>query len=84
MTHLQQAKIQAQNIECKTTPNHAQKKTWVKTQHGHKSITKARYVGANIKRDGFWGTCANFVHMVELILMVFNAFDGKQPCIGKA
>lgn len=33
--------------------------------HQHKSLTKARYVQTNIKKDKFFYTCANFVHMVE-------------------
>jgi hypothetical protein len=38
----------------------------------------------NIKRDEFWDICANFVHMVELVLMSLRAFDGKQPWMGRA
>ncbi len=34
-------------------------------------------------RTNFWDTCANFVHMVELILMLVRAFDGKQLYMGK-
>jgi hypothetical protein len=41
-------------------------------------------VQANIRRDEFWDICANFVHMVELVLMSLKAFDGKQPCMGRA
>jgi hypothetical protein len=51
--------------------------------HQHKSLIKVRYVQANIKRNGFWNTCANFMHMVEPILMVLKAFDSKQPCMKK-
>jgi len=41
-------------------------------------------VQTNIRWDKFWDTCANFVHMVEPILVSLKAFDGKQPCMGKA
>jgi hypothetical protein len=51
--------------------------------HQHKSLIKVRYAQANIKRNGFRNTCANFVHMVEPILMVLKAFDNKQPCMRK-
>jgi hypothetical protein len=51
--------------------------------HQHKSLTKVKYVRTNIRKDGFCNTCANFVHMVEPILMELKAFDGKQPCMGK-
>jgi hypothetical protein len=37
----------------------------------------------NIKKDEIWDICANFVHMVELILISLRAFDGKQPCMVK-
>jgi hypothetical protein len=36
-----------------------------------------------MKKDEFWDTCTNFVHMVELILMLIKAFDGKQFYMGK-
>jgi hypothetical protein len=52
--------------------------------HRHKSITKARFVQGNIRKDGFWDTCANFVHMVELVLVALKEFNGKQPCMGNA
>ncbi len=42
--------------------------TFVNTLHGahhHNCIPKAKYVWANTRRDGFWDTCANFVHMVK-------------------
>ncbi len=46
--------------------------TFVNMLHGtqcQKSLTKAKVVWAKIlKRDEFWDTCANFVHMVESIL----------------
>jgi hypothetical protein len=51
--------------------------------HCQKSLTKARVVRANKRSDEFWDTCANFVYMVESILMSLKAFDGKQPCMGK-
>jgi hypothetical protein len=37
--------------------------------HRHKSFTKVRIVQVHMGKDEFWDTCANFVHMVELILM---------------
>jgi hypothetical protein len=38
--------------------------------HCHNSLTKAKVIQVNyIRRDEFWDTCANFVHMVELVLM---------------
>ncbi len=52
--------------------------------HQHKSPTKVKYVRANIKKDGFCNTSANFVHMVEPIPMELKALNGKQPCMGKA
>ncbi len=47
--------------------------------HCHKSLTKIKVIQTNyIRRDEFWDTCANFVHMVELVLMWFiKAFNGK-------
>ncbi len=51
--------------------------------HQHKSLIEVKYVQTNIKRNGFWDTCANFVHMVEPILMALKAFDSKQPCMKK-
>jgi len=56
-------------------------KTFVNTLHGtycHKLLTKAKVVWGNIQGDGFWDTCANFVHMVESILVALRAFNGKQ------
>jgi hypothetical protein len=50
--------------------------------HCQKLFTKVQTVRANIRMDEFWDTCANFVHMVELVLMSLRAFDGKQPCMG--
>jgi hypothetical protein len=50
--------------------------------HCHKLPTKARVIRINIKIYGFWDTCANFVHIVELVLVALKAFDGKQPCMG--
>jgi hypothetical protein len=41
-------------------------------------------IQANVRRDKFWDTCANFKHMVEPILVSLKAFDGKQPCMGRA
>jgi hypothetical protein len=52
--------------------------------HHQNSFTNVKAIWTNIKRDKFWDTCANFVHIVELILMSLRAFDGKQPCMGKA
>jgi hypothetical protein len=52
--------------------------------HHQKLFTKAKVIQANIKKDEFWGICANFVHMVELVLMSLKAFDGKQLCMGRA
>jgi hypothetical protein len=60
--------------------------TFVNSLHGNhcqKSLTKARIVRTNIKRDEFWDTCVNFIHMVELVLMSLKAFDRKQPCMGR-
>jgi hypothetical protein len=54
-------------------------KTFVNTLCGtycHK-LLKAKIVQANIQRDGFWDTCANFVHTVESILMALKAFNGN-------
>jgi hypothetical protein len=54
-------------------------KTFVNTLRGtycHKLLIKAKIVQANIQRDRFWDTCANFVHMVESILMALKAFNG--------
>ncbi len=51
--------------------------------HHHKSFTKGKYVKVNIRKDKFWDICANFVHMVEPILMELKTFNGKQPCMGK-
>ncbi len=42
-----------------------------------------RIIWAIVKRDEFWDTRANFVHMVEPVLMSLKVFDGKQPCMGK-
>jgi hypothetical protein len=50
----------------------------------HKSFTKAKVIQPYLKRDRFWDTCANFVHMVEPILVSLRAFNGKQPCMGRA
>jgi len=36
------------------------------------------------KKDWFWDICANFVHMVELVLVALKAFNGKQPIMGRA
>jgi len=43
-----------------------------------------RAVRVNVKGENFWDTCANFVHMVELIFMSLKAFDDKQPYMGRA
>jgi len=61
--------------------------TFVNALHGNhcqKSLTKARVVQANVTRDEYWDTYANFIHMVEPILMSLKAFDDKQPCMGRA
>jgi hypothetical protein len=61
--------------------------TFVNVLHGNhsqKSLTKAKVVQTNIRRDKFWDTCANFIHMVEPVLMSLKAFDGKQPSIRRA
>jgi hypothetical protein len=55
----------------------------LRNTHRHTSLTKEKYVQTNIRRDGFWDTCANFVHMVEPFLLASRAFDGKQPSMGK-
>jgi len=52
--------------------------------HCQKSLTKARVIRPNIRRDEFWDIYANFVHIVELVLVSLKAFDGKQPCTGRA
>jgi hypothetical protein len=46
-------------------------------------LTKVRAIRTNVRRNKFWDICANFVHMVESVLMSLRAFDGKQPCMGK-
>ncbi len=45
--------------------------------HHQKLLTKVRVVQANIRRDKFWDTCANFVHRVKPVVMSLKAFDGK-------
>ncbi len=50
--------------------------------HRQKSFIEAK-VQVHMKKDEFWDTCTNFVHMVELILMLIKAFDGKQFYMGK-
>jgi hypothetical protein len=52
--------------------------------HHHKSFTKARVIWTNIKSNRCWDICANFMHMVELVLTLLKAFDGKQLCMGRA
>jgi hypothetical protein len=52
--------------------------------HHQKSLTKVKIVRINIKRDKLWDTCANFVHMVDLVFVPLKEFDGKQPCMGRA
>jgi hypothetical protein len=51
--------------------------------HHHKSFTKAKAIQTNVKKDKFWHTCANFIHMVGPVVMSLKAFDGKQPCMGR-
>jgi hypothetical protein len=46
--------------------------------------TKANTARRYVRSDGFWGTCVNFVHMVEPVLVALREFDGKHPCMGKA
>jgi hypothetical protein len=61
--------------------------TFVNTLHGthhHKSFTKAKYVQVSIRKDKFWDTYANFVHMVEPILVTLKTFNGKQFITGRA
>jgi hypothetical protein len=60
--------------------------TFVNALHGNhcqKSLTKARAIQANVRTDEYWDTCANFIHMVEPILVSLKAFDDKQPCMGR-
>jgi hypothetical protein len=52
--------------------------------HRPKLLTKVKVIRANIRRDEFWDTCVNFIHMVEPVLVSLRAFDDKQPCMGKA
>jgi len=52
--------------------------------HCQKLFTKAKVIRTNVRRDKFWDTCVNFVHMMEPVLMPLKAFDGKQPYMGKA
>jgi hypothetical protein len=37
----------------------------LRNTHRPNSFTKARYVQTNIRRDGFWDTFDNFVHMAH-------------------
>jgi hypothetical protein len=55
----------------------------LRNTHQHMSFTKVKYVQTNLRKDGFWDTFANFVHMVEPFLVASRAFDGKQPNMGK-
>jgi hypothetical protein len=60
---------------------------FVNLLHGNccqKLLTKVRFVWANIRKEEFWDICANFVHMVELVLVSLRTFDGKYPCMGRA
>ncbi len=60
--------------------------TFVNTLHDNhhqKMFTKVRSIWTNIKRDEFYNICANFVYMVEPILIALSVFDGKQPCMGR-
>jgi hypothetical protein len=60
--------------------------TFINSMHGNhhpKLLTKVRAIQANVRRDEFWDTCVNFVHMVETILVSLRAFDGNQPCMGR-
>ncbi len=47
-------------------------------------LTKVKVIQTNIRKDEFWDTFANFAHMVELVRILLKAFNGKQPCTGKA
>jgi hypothetical protein len=60
--------------------NFCQRITWWSLS---KSLTKARTIQTNVRRDEFWDTCVNFMYMVELVLVSSKAFDGKQPCMGR-
>jgi hypothetical protein len=42
-----------------------------------------RVVRISVRKDKFLDTCANFVHMMEPVLMSFKAFDGKQLYTGR-
>jgi hypothetical protein len=53
-------------------------------KHHQKSLTKVKVIQTNIRKDEFWDTFANFAHMVEPVRMLLKAFDGKQPCMGRA
>jgi hypothetical protein len=60
-----------------TNPNWT---TFVNALHGNhcqNSLTKARIIQANVRRNEHWDTCANFIHMVKLVLVSLKAFDGK-------
>ncbi len=37
-----------------------------------------------MQSDVFQDFCANFIHMIEPILVALKEFDGKGPCMGKA
>jgi hypothetical protein len=51
--------------------------------HHEKLYTKVKAIWADIMRDKFLDTCANIVHMVELVVTSLRAFDCKQPCMGR-
>ncbi len=51
--------------------------------HCQKSLTKMKTIWANVRKDEFLDTCANFVHMVEPVSVSLKAFDDKQPCMGR-
>jgi hypothetical protein len=51
--------------------------------HHQKLFIKAKVIHANIKKKRLLGYCANFVHIMEPILVSLRPFDGKQPCMGR-
>jgi hypothetical protein len=60
--------------------------TFVNSLHGNhcqKLLTKGKVFWTNIERDEFWDICANFIHMMEPVLMSLTAYDYKQPCMGR-
>ncbi len=66
-----------------TNPNFTRFVNTLCGTHHQKSLTKVRVAWTNIKKNKCLDTCANFVHMVELVLMSLKAFNGKQPYMGR-